>query len=185
MKATPGAGAFSPQRSTGSFTSTTASKSQLGFTLIELVMVMVIIGIVGAYALVRWQSGTATSRYQAERLAEDIRYIQSLAMGWGVSLKLDITGNSYQVSCVTDLDAAPCVDAGDVVTDPMNRESFSYTLEDGVTLTGTDTDFDNLGRPSDGGTLLNVSRSFVLSGGGSNWTVAVAPVTGFASVSGP
>lgn len=165
--------------------SVTLPKKTQGFTLIETIMVVVITGILAASISPSWKgSGYYSSRYQADRLADDIRYIQSLAMAWGEKLRLDISSSSYQVTCVSGSGSAPCVTAGDVIS-PSISENFSLSLEHGVTLTGTDTDFDKLGRPNDNGSLLTGDRTITLLGDGKSWTVTVSPITGFVSVASP
>jgi len=147
-------------------------------------MVISILAILAAFAMPRFQaSGANTVGYQADQLMSDIRYIQSLAMTWGENLRLDVSSGSYQVTCVNSSGTAACATAGDVITDPLTNQAFSVTLDSGITLVGTDTDFDKLGRPNSSGTLLSGARTFTLSGGGSNRTVSTAPVTGFVSKS--
>ncbi|MBI5450595.1 MAG: GspH/FimT family pseudopilin [Gammaproteobacteria bacterium] len=51
-----------------------------GFTLIELVMVMVIIAVISVSIIARWPAATLKLDGQIRQLAADIRYTQSLAM---------------------------------------------------------------------------------------------------------
>src|SRR6267378_6842839 len=54
-----------------------------GFTLRELMIVMVIVGIISAIALTRTGNDPVMVSTQAEQLAGDIRYVQTLAMTKG------------------------------------------------------------------------------------------------------
>ncbi len=141
-----------------------------GFTLIELLLVLVILGVLSAYALPRWEPTDTTVAAQADRLARDLRHAQALAMNQGRTLRFDIQPPSgYRV---TD-------GSGTVVTDPADQQAFQVTLDNNVTLAGSDTEFDSLGRPVSAGTLLATARSFTLNGSSSTATVTLSPVTGF------
>ena len=74
-------------------------------------------------------------------------------------------------------------DGGTPVTDPATMQAFQVTLDNSVTLTGSNTSFDSLGRPVAGGALLAAPRVFTLSGGSRTATVTLSAVTGFVSVS--
>ncbi|MDH3870689.1 MAG: prepilin-type N-terminal cleavage/methylation domain-containing protein [Gammaproteobacteria bacterium] len=144
-----------------------------GFTLIELLLVLVILGTLSAYALPRWEPTNTTLAAQADRLARDLRHTQALAMNQGRSLRFDIQPPSdYRV---TD-------SSGTTVTDPADQQAFQVTLDNNVTLAGSDTEFDSLGRPVSAGTLLATARSFILNGNAATATVTLSPVTGFVTI---
>jgi prepilin-type N-terminal cleavage/methylation domain-containing protein len=144
-----------------------------GFTLIELLLVLVILGVVSAYALPRWEPTDTTVAAQADRLARDLRHAQALAMNQGRSLRFDVQPPSaYRV---TD-------SVGTTVIDPADQQDFQVTLDNNVTLGGSDTGFDSLGRPVSAGTLLATARSFTLNGNAATATVILSPVTGFVAI---
>lgn len=152
-------------------------RRQGGFTLVELVMVMVITGILAAYAAGRYFAPAAvTGSSQAQRFARDLRHAQMLAASWGRQLVVTVNAGNYQVAC-TALAAAPC-DTNPVV-DPATGVAFNVALQDGATLAGPATvRFDSMGRPSTGAAPTAAAAVYTLSAGGSGWTITVNPVTG-------
>ena len=142
-----------------------------GFTLIELVSVLLILGIVGSGIMLRWAPGDQSLAAQADLLARSLRHAQAMAMARGVALTLDIqSANSY---AITDGTAA--------ISDYTNQVQ-NFVLDNGVTLSGPDQVFDSLGRPLNGAGLLATSRSWTLSGESATATVQLQPLTGFVTV---
>ena len=69
-----------------------------GFTIVELAIVLVLIGIIAAMVVVLWPGKKLLFNAQAELLASDIRYTQSLSMSKSERYKLIKTSvNSYQI----------------------------------------------------------------------------------------
>ncbi|NND89238.1 MAG: prepilin-type N-terminal cleavage/methylation domain-containing protein [Granulosicoccus sp.] len=144
-----------------------------GFTMIEMVMTLVIISILAAIAIPRFSSSDNALMAQAYRLARDLRHVQSMAMTQGRTLLLDFQSlTSYRVTS-----------AGSTVIDPATMQPYQVTMENDVLLNGSDTEFDNLGRPVASGTLLGTERVFTLSSNSRTATVILSPVTGFVAVS--
>jgi MSHA pilin protein MshC len=149
-----------------------SAKQQSGFTLIELVAVLILIGILSSSLFLRGSPSTATLNAQADQLARALRHAQSLSLAQGRSLTLKVQGaTSYVVSS-----------GGAIITDPQGVLQ-NYTLVNGVTLAGGDLDFDSLGRPIDASdNLIVAAQTWTLSIGGSTANVRVEPLTGFVSV---
>jgi type II secretory pathway pseudopilin PulG len=148
-----------------------------GFTLIELVMIIVMLSIVSVYVVMNNVSPAAvTLPSQAQKMAVDIRHVQTLATTWGRSLRINTANNTYSVTCTSSV-VAPCPSSTSTnVIDPATGSSFSVALQNGVSLAGPATlDFSSLGQPS-------AAASYALSFGGNTRTVCVAGVTGLVNV---
>ena len=149
------------------------SPKQHGFTLIELVMVLVIVGVLAALAAPRLSLTDSSVHAQAAQVASDIRHVQMLAMTQGRTLTLQTLGGSYR-----------CTDSGGIViSDPATRQPFNLTFANGVSVTAGSVSFDSLGRPVSGGTLRATAVNFTVSGGAQSAAISVSPVTGFVTVS--
>lgn len=146
---------------------------QKGFTLIELVIVLGIISSLAAMAIPRFTNSDSTLMAQAHRLARDLRHVQAMAMNQGRTLLLDIQSiTTYRVTF-----------NGTTITDAATMQPYSVTLDNTVTLSGTDTGIDSMGRPVAAGSLVAAERVFTLSGNSRTATVTLSPVTGFVAVS--
>ena len=149
-----------------------SAKRQAGLTLIELITVLILIDTLSGLLVTRGSPTAATLNAQADQLARALRHAQSLSLAQGRSLSFSVpTTTSYSIS-----------DGVSTVTNPQGVLQ-DYALINGVTLAGSDLDFDSLGRPIDtSDNLINTARTWTLSIGGSTASVSVEPLTGFVSV---
>ncbi len=154
-----------------------------GFTLLELIATLLILAVLAVTVSMRWGATDSTVAYQADLLARNLRHVQMLAMTWGHSLHVTGAGTFYMVVCVTGTPTPPC-NASPVI-DPATGSPLSVTLSNNVAVSASTVEFDSLGRPVNAGLLLTAARVFTLSGAAQTWSVAVAPITGFVSVSSP
>ncbi len=142
-----------------------------GFTLIELVAVLLILGVLGSGIMLRWAPGDQSLSAQADLFARNLRHAQAMAMARGVALVLDVkTASNY---AITDGTATIRDSAGALQ---------NFTLDNGVTLSVSNLRFDSLGRPLNGGSLMSAAQSWTLSGESSTETVQIQPLTGFVTV---
>ena len=143
-----------------------------GFTLIELIMVMVVLGVVAAVATMRMSGTGLNVSAQAEQLASDIRYTQSLAMGRGQRFRINFTAGTYQI---TDMSSVAQVHPGTGLTAAV---SLGSTVLSGYSPPNY-LAFDSLGVPfTDPTTALAAPMVLTLTGGGEAYTLRVVPQTG-------
>jgi type II secretory pathway pseudopilin PulG len=155
-----------------------AHRRAAGWSLIELVVVLAIVAGVIFFAVRSYRPLDAIALQQAERLRNDVRSVQMLAITWNQPLRIAPAANSYTVSCVT-AGVAPCNVTP--VVNPTTRQPYLVNLEPGLTLAGPgfNLDLDTLGRPKNGANLIAANATFTINGGGVARTVVVTPLTGF------
>lgn len=159
-----------------------------GFTLVELIIILVVVAVLGAVGVVRYyQPSEITVAVEADHVARDLRHMQMLAITWGQTLRFSIlAGNTrYRVTCASGSATPPCNGAVTAVTDPTTGAPFETPvtgLQSNVTVAGAALDIDALGRPVAGGVLFNGDTTYTLTGGTQTSTVSVARLTGFVSV---
>ena len=153
-----------------------------GFTLIEVLMTIVIVSILAILPFFSMPATSINLDGQAQQLAHDIRYTQSLSMTKSQRYRLQLnTGtNSYQI--VNGAGTAVLLASG----------STTVTLNTGIsfaTLTNLPNNmivFDGDGVPytdtSIPGTALSANASITLQSSGSSKTVVITPLTGKVNV---
>ena len=137
-----------------------------GFTLIELVMVIVLLGILAVFVAPRLPDVTSTNAAAfTDKLQADIRYTQNLAMTGNLRGRVTFTPGSYSITSGSA--ANPCTFVPS--TDPATGGSpFLVTLSTGMTLALTPSavyclEYDSLGRPFDFSGLGNVCSTSSLA----------------------
>lgn len=123
-------------------------RKKSGWTLLEVAAVIMLIGIVGAVVLVRYQGGGADLISQCAALKTHLRFAQlramNTSMGWGIGFN----NGSYWLFSTEDADRPvllPGADRG--VVDLTARYGISIQLIQSTSTESFLVAFDGLGRP--------------------------------------
>lgn len=140
-----------------------------GFTLIELVMVIVLISIIAVYVAPKLSNISSTKAASfASKLRADIRYAQDLAMTRNLRSRVIFGATSYAIRTGTTITCSAFALAADPATGQtgtIDLTAAPYTGS-GITLTlpvMTCLEYNSIGQPYDCTGLLNVC-SAALSG---------------------
>lgn len=152
-----------------------------GFTLIELIMVIMIASILAVVALTQWQGPALNVYGQAEQVANDIRYAQALSMTKGQRFYfVEVSSTTYQIK---NLAGTAITFASGSTTATLNNGitfgSFTNLPSSLVTFDGTGIPYINTSTP---GTALSSAASIPLTSSGKTNTVIIAPTTGVTSI---
>ena len=146
----------------------TLLRPQSGFTLVELIVVIVIVGIVALIAAPRFfaQAGFDASRFH-EAAISAIRYGQKVAQAQ--------RANVYVVTSANTIDL--CYDAActiPVKSPADNNAAFVVTAPSGIGLTGSGFNFNSLGQPNP-----NAMQTLTVTGDTVVRQIVVEPETGY------
>ena len=146
-------------------TSTTDARRR-GFSLIELVMVISIIGTFAAIAMPRY--GNALVRYRvdaaAQRILADLDYARTQAMirSKPQTIAFDVSANSYALAGIEGLNARLATYSVVLASEPYRADLFSASFGGSPTVT-----FDIFGIPNAAGTVVvqigSASRTITLN----------------------
>lgn len=148
--------------------------SSSGFTLIELVVIMTIIGVLAIYASGRFtDQDSFDARGYYDELVSATRFAQRYAVSSGCSVQINIAMSNYSL---TTQDAT--CGFGTSVQSPSGN-NFSGTAPGGVTVTGGTGNylFDAHGNVSTTG-----NTTVTVAGGGSSLSFVITGVSGFVNM---
>ena len=152
-----------------------------GFTLIEMVIVIIVLGILLTGVYLKWPAATINLGGEAAQLANDLRYTQSLSMTKGQRYRLVIVSTTtYQI---LNASGTALMNAVGGTTTTLNHGITFGTLGN---LPNSLVVFDGEGIPysdtASPGTPLTATATIPLTASGSTTTISIAPQTGMISV---
>lgn len=161
-----------------------------GFTLVELIVVMLVLGILAAVFAPRSNNSAIILSTQSEQFAADIRYVQSLAMtqGWsGVPptarrYRVDFTATGYRF---TDLGGVAVAHPGGTTGSVPFAGGVGISPFPPPGLPNSLVSFDGLGAPyTDAAATVPLASTATISmvSGGSTRAIQIFPVTGMVRV---
>lgn len=122
-----------------------------GFTLVELAMTMVIVGIIGAFVAPRFfDVNVFQSRGFADQVQASVRYAQKIAIAQHRIVCVTIAGNSLALT--TGITAA----CGTPLASPTGDGSYVINAPGGITVSDASFNFNPLGSSS-AGVAISVS----------------------------
>lgn len=150
-----------------------ASQLQQGFSLIELIMVMVIIGALSVVAMAKFNPDSFEAAAVSGELISAMRYAQEKSMSntGATDYQITLTGGGYSVT-----------QGGAAIPHPVTGVAGYTSAWSGVTLSPTGTiSFDGYGTPSLGGALAFSANQEVISVsvGAESRNVTIEQLTGF------
>jgi MSHA pilin protein MshC len=150
------------------------TNDQRGFTLVELVMTIVIVGIMASVAIPRFASRDG---YDVSGFSEDVRavlrFAQKTAIAQHRSVYVNLDASGRKLTACFDT-AYPCATP---LADPSGGAALSLVPNSTVTFTSTlaQLSFNWLGSPNQSGATITVAPS----AGGNAIGVVVDPDTGY------
>lgn len=143
-------------------------RSNQGFTVIELVVTIVVIGVLAAVALPRFISRDSfDARGFHDKAASIVRLAQKTAVAWRRDVFVCVT--------LTQISAGTGVGCATPLTNPVSGGNAVETAPAGVTMGATSFSFDRLGRPNAAATITFTSTI----PGDINRQISVAAETGY------
>ncbi|WP_426414980.1 pilus assembly FimT family protein [Aestuariirhabdus sp. LZHN29] len=155
------------------------SRHSAGYTLIELTMVIVILGVVAAIALPRFFTpGVYEQRFFADDLLSGLRYGQKLALASGCRVQVSVSGAGFSLRKDTNCLAggAPSYPVASNVTHPSTYDAFTNTNPDGVAVTAATLEFTSTGGLT---SCVTGDESISVGSGADQRTLRVDCATGF------
>ena len=151
--------------------------SNFGFTLIELIITMVVVGLIGTILFVGWPGKTSLVISQAAQLAQDLRYARHYAISHEISTRITFNVASKQYALTNNATSAAIILPGSAQNSSQLDTSFTLTLNN---LANNYIIFDKDGLPynTNGGSVMTSNATVSLSGDGETGVVTIRARSG-------
>lgn len=153
--------------------------AEAGFTLIELIVVMVMITVLGAMAIPRFVGVNAFDTFGfSEQTGAMLRYAQKAAIAQRRTVCVSLSGSDVVMTRANAADVHTCTVN---IINPADGTPWQRAQPSGISVSGLNTAirFNALGQPVDSsGTVLGSNQSVVISGEFSR-TLVVEAETGY------
>lgn len=149
-----------------------------GFTLVELIIVIMILGIVSISVVPRWTASSVNLNFEIRRLLQDIRYTQALSITTGERYSwVKVSSTTYQILNETGTSIVlPSGSTQVVLANGMSLNALSNLPNNTITFDSLGAPYINTGIP---GTKLSATAVIPLSAGSVTRSIQLYPETGF------
>lgn len=157
-----------------------ASAYEKGFTLVELVVTLIIVGILAFVALPRlFDTRAFDARGYHDQALTMLRYAQKAAIAQRTNVFVNVDAASRKI-CLTYAADPACTGSGAAVRNPADNQWFSETAPGGVTFSGSSSfSFSALGRPQPDAAVSGPVVSFNIVYDGVARAIRVERETGY------
>lgn len=145
-------------------------KSINGFTLVELIVVIILAGIIAAYAIPRLNLDGFRAQGFEQQATAAIRYGQKQAIGSGCNINVSISTSACTVQYGAPVETGCAAASTSLVNPASGQNNFcNSSIPDSGAVLPASVQFDRIGRPS-GSLSINFGTA----------TITIEPETGFA-----
>lgn len=154
---------------------------QHGFTLIELILVIIITSILAVGVYISWPAVTIDLEAQAQQIANDIRYAQMLSMSKGERYRfVRISSTSYQITNGSgSAILLPTGSTAATLYTGITFDAFTQLPNNLIAFDGKGIPYVDTGSP---GTALSSTATIPITSNGETRTISITPNTGYASL---
>lgn len=140
------------------------TSNQIGFTLIELIVIMVIIGILSYFAVAKMNDSQEKMQYETmiKKISSDVQYAQQLALTKARSIRvyIDQANNRYYLKWGDGTYVQKPVGGGDFIIQ-LGTGEFKAVRITGTSFTNGRLDFNTAGSPLNEGFSFSGNRTLV------------------------
>jgi MSHA pilin protein MshC len=155
-----------------------------GFTLVELIVTMIVVGILGAVMLPKFANRqTFETRGFADEALAAVQYARKVAVASRRNVCVVASGSTLTLTIATLAGSAQACSVSTYAANPAGGNYVITPRHSDVSFTGTlSVIFDGQGRPLDSSRVALTSDASVTIAGDANYTLIVVPGTGYAYV---